>query len=60
MDMVHYVDHTAPDDIRAKIQAALAAPVAPALRERVLTRFLWPQVVKELRAVYAAAIGGTP
>ncbi|MFT8657203.1 MAG: glycosyltransferase [Acetobacter papayae] len=59
-DMVHYVDHTAPDDIRAKIQAALAAPVAPALREQVLTRFLWPQVVKELRAVYAAAIGGTP
>lgn len=56
--LAHYVDHTSPADIRTKIQAALAAPTSSALRDRVLTRFLWPQVVKDLRDVYAAAVRG--
>jgi glycosyltransferase involved in cell wall biosynthesis len=55
-DMVHYVDPAEPDDIRRKIEIALAAGPDPRLRTLITTRFTWPTVTAALAEVYTAAV----
>jgi glycosyltransferase involved in cell wall biosynthesis len=55
-DMVHYVDPAEPDDIRRKIEIALAAGSNPGLNTLVTSRFTWPTVTAALAEVYAIAI----
>jgi glycosyltransferase involved in cell wall biosynthesis len=55
-DMAHYVDPLDADDMRRKIEAALAAGPNPRLPALVASRFTWPVVTAALADVYATAI----
>jgi glycosyltransferase involved in cell wall biosynthesis len=55
-DLVHYVDHDDPDDIRRAIDAALARGSNPQLKRHIAQSFTWPAVTAALPKVYDAAI----